>query len=178
MSCFLNKCTEVCDLAIVCEIPNRLLLEWQKNVKSRGISFVTCLNTYIEGQIVAVKECERIESSLRKRASTLSGEIKGKSGSIRHNKLEKVHNLAIDRSELMSVPPMLFELETLREEVDFFKEEMEQASEIVDVLREEMASQYATYLDEIDKKQAEIDVLKEGAYEKFNCGKPIDQVGP
>ena len=163
------KCTSTSkslDLNPTCciVVPHRLLLAWRKQVLSNEASYISMLNESIVDHIICVSSsCTRLEQQFIKRA----GEVYSKtrvSGRARQQMIEKSTTFIIYEGELVDCLQLTEEVENLSHKVECWRQELSEAEEDVQALREEVAQLYCEH----DKEY----------WPEYNTSKKVDEVSP
>ena len=154
-------------------VPHRLLLTWRKQVLSTNeASYISLLNESIVNHMICVSpSCTRLEQRFVKRA----GEVHTKtsvSGRARQQMIEKSTTFTIYEGEVVDclqlaeeVETLAEEVETLSHEVECWKQELIEAEEDIQALREEVAQLYC----ERDNEKC---------WPEYNTSKKVDEVSP
>lgn len=162
-------------------IPNELLFKWNMCGYSSASDkmLIDELNGCIQQSLVAIKYSHDLASRLRtaikkikhKRASCTGGRC-------RKLLMKKEYTLFIKNDEVESFNRLKTQLVEASDASTLWSEVVKEREKEVNELLEAMASDYATFMDEIKQKESEITELKYSLQkDKRNKGKPIHEVG-
>ena len=155
------------DLSPICciVVPHRLLLAWRKQVLSNEASCISVLNDSIVDHMICVSSsCTRLEQRFVKQA----GEVFTKtsvSGRARQQMLEKSTTFTIYEGELLDCLQLSEEVDNLSHEVDCWMQELADANEDIQALREEVSQLYCVS-------------NEESCWPEYNTSKKVDEVSP
>ena len=174
----LAKSTSLSNPVLSLQIPNRLLLQWRSEIQSSGVrqSYISRLNESVAGGAVLLHhESEHLERVLKVRASTVHSQVaKAKGSRSREVRLNSSCVVVVDRSDVVAVASLEKETSVLKEKIAEVNAKFEDALKSVDEVRQEFATQCATYLETIDEQAEELKVKEKNF---LNKGKVFDEVG-